>query len=99
MPAMSGGIHNSADKQLHQLPKSEYLKTTRGGQKLCHQGFLYVKQKDLANGWTAFECERRKTTMTCKGKVKVLGNDLEVLRDHTHGPEQQKVSALKALKQ
>ena len=35
--------------------------------------------------------------MTCKGKVKVLGNDLEVLRDHTHGPEQHKVSALKAL--
>ena len=97
MPAMSGGIYNSADKQLHQLPKSqmEYLKTTRvHGPKLCHQGFLYVKQKDLANGWTAFECERRKTTMTCKGKVKVLGNDLEVLRDHTHGPEQQNVSAL-----
>ena len=99
MPAMSGGIHNSADKQLHHLPKSqmEYLKTTRGGQKLCHQGFLYVKQKDLASGWTAFECERRKTTMSCKGKVKVLGNDLEVLRDHTHGPEQHKVSALKSL--
>ena len=37
--------------------------------------------------------------MTCKGKVKVLGNDLEILRDHTHGPEQHKVSALKALKQ
>ena len=35
--------------------------------------------------------------MTCKGKVKVLGNHLEVLRDHTHGPEQHKVSALKAL--
>ena len=35
--------------------------------------------------------------MTCKGKVKVLGNDLEVLRDHTHEPEQHKVSALKAL--
>ena len=35
--------------------------------------------------------------MTCKGKVKVLGNDLEVLRDHTHGTEQHKVSALKAL--
>ena len=35
--------------------------------------------------------------MPCKGKVKVLGNDLEVLRDHTHGSEQHKVSALKAL--
>ena len=29
--------------------------------------------------------------------MKVLGNHLEVLRDHTHGPEQHKVSALKAL--
>ena len=47
--------------------------------------------------WPLVSGERRKTTRTCKGKVKVLGNHLEVLRDHTHGPEQHKVSALKAL--
>ena len=77
--------------------ETEFFKTTKGANKLLHEGFLYVKQKTLANGWTAFECERRRNWKTCKGKVKVLGDEVVVLSNHTHGPDNARGEALKAV--
>ena len=34
--------------------------STRGKNKLIHDGYIYVKQKDLANGVVSYECELRK---------------------------------------
>ena len=46
----------------------EFSVTERGARKLLKNGYQYVKQKDLANGVTSWECtERRKGN--CKAKV------------------------------
>ena len=36
----------------------EVTKTTQGRNKVLPQGYAYVKQKKLANGWESYECER-----------------------------------------
>ena len=36
----------------------EFIESERGNQKLSYQGFLYVKQKNLANGVVSWECEK-----------------------------------------
>ena len=77
--------------------ETEFFKTTKGANKLIHEGYLYVKHKTLANGWTAFECERRRNWKTCKGRVKVLGNDVVLVSNHTHGPDNARGEALKAV--
>ena len=51
-----------------------------------HEGFFYVNQKNLADGWILYECERRRLNNTCKGKIKVNGENIVVSRHHTHQP-------------
>ena len=36
------------------------LKSTKGKTKIVHEGYIYVKQKNLANGVILYECELRK---------------------------------------
>ena len=52
-----------------------------------HEDFFYVKQKNLADGWISYECERRRLNNTCKGKIKVNGENIVVSRHHTHQPD------------
>lgn len=66
----------------------------RGKNKILLNGFLYVKQKNLANNVVSFECERRrgsgKGLSECKAKVKVNGDDLSVvsyLHEHSHAAD------------
>lgn len=49
----------------------EWIDTERGGVKLLLDGFIYVRKKDLANGWESFECELRRNRNECKARVKV----------------------------
>ena len=52
----------------------EFSFTERGARKLIRNGYQYVKQKDLANELTSWECtERRKGN--CKAKVKLNAID------------------------
>ena len=67
----------------------EKVQSIRGKQKIMHNGYIYVKQKDLAAGVISYECEKRqgnvKGVSECKAKIKVK-NDLVVrsLHEHTH---------------
>ena len=42
----------------------ENIETTRGKRKLVHNGYYFVKVKNLANGAVAWECEKRRGTGT-----------------------------------
>lgn len=73
----------------------EFTSTSKGKRKLIDGGFLYVYQKELANGVESWECEQRRRK-TCKAKVR-LQNDQIIHRfnDHTHAPNQTKVDVAK----
>lgn len=74
----------------------EFLTSTKGGRKLVHEGFVYVKQKILANGVVSYECEMRRNEKQCKAKVKVLGDEVIAnLNEHTHAPITGRPEALK----
>ncbi|XP_076068368.1 uncharacterized protein LOC143040817 [Oratosquilla oratoria] len=45
----------------------EIIKTTRGGDKLCLDGFMYVKKRTYSN-WIRWNCARSRTT-GCKGAL------------------------------
>ena len=73
----------------------EFTSTTKDKPKLIDGGYLYVRQKDLANDVVSWECDQRKRS-TCKARVKVLNDQIiERINDHTHAPNQTKVEVAK----
>ena len=65
----------------------------RGGNKIIVDGYVYVKQKMLANNITSYECCLRrgsgKELSACKAKVKVEA-DMEIVdyvNTHSHAPD------------
>ena len=67
------------------------LKSTKSKTKIVHEGYIYVKQKNLANGVISYECELRKNgkhnSGQCKAKTKVLCWDIVgYVNEHTHAP-------------
>lgn len=65
----------------------EFVITNKGQQKLCYQGYLYIRQKDLANGAVAWECDKRRRE-SCTARLKVRGEELIAqLNEHNHGPD------------
>jgi len=68
----------------------EYFTTEKGKLKIIHEGYVYVKQKELKNGVTSFECEHRRNKRECKAKLKVRVKEIEIvdkLHEHTHAPD------------
>ena len=57
----------------------EFIETVRGKRKVLLDGYLYVKQKALANGYVSYECEKRRQNKDkqgeCKAKIKVRGDE------------------------
>jgi hypothetical protein len=53
----------------------EFIESERGNHKPSCQGFLYVKQKNLANGVVSWECEERRFN-SCNAKIKVRGEEV-----------------------
>ena len=73
----------------------DFTSTTQGKRKLVDGGYMYVHQKNLANGVASWECEQRRRE-TCKAKVKVLNDQIVGRVDvHTHGPNNTKVEVTK----
>jgi hypothetical protein len=78
----------------------EILQSERGKNKIVADGYIYVKQKALANNIVSFECERRrgngKGLSECKAKIKVDAAGVIVGRvnDHTHAPDAARVEML-----
>ena len=71
-------------------------RTERDARKLIRNGYECVKQKELADGLTTWECvERRKGN--CKAKVKLDASDafVDQLNDHTHVPSTTKCEITK----
>ena len=52
----------------------EFVTTNKGQQKLCYQGYLFIRQKDLANGAVGWECERRRRER-CPARAKTCGDE------------------------
>ena len=74
----------------------DFTSTTKNEPKLIDGGYLYTRQKDLANGVVSWECEQRKRG-TCKARLKILnGQIIDRVNDHTHAPNQTKVEVVKA---
>ena len=64
----------------------ELTSTTQSRNKFLYLGYAYVKNKDLANGWVSFECERRRNYKGCTGRIKANGQQVVVVTNHTHTP-------------
>ena len=71
----------------------------RGKSKITHNGFIYVKQKVLAQGVVCYECEKRrgsgKGATECKAKLKIK-DDVVVgsLHEHTHAPDNARIEMI-----
>ena len=66
--------------------RMEFTRSTHNKNKVLFDGYAYVKKVDLADNWECFECERRRNFDRCKGKVKVKVNEIQVVKEHSHGP-------------
>nr|XP_054752514.1 uncharacterized protein LOC129258231 [Lytechinus pictus] len=74
----------------------EWTETERGGLKLLLDGFIYVKKKNLANGWESYECTLRRNRNACKARIKVFGADqFRDKTEHNHPPDHGKANAYK----
>ena len=66
---------------------------------MLRNGYEYVKQKDLANGLTTWECVyRRRGNCNAKIKLNAIGDIEDEINEHTHGPSTTKceISKVKA---
>ena len=70
----------------------EFTSSIRRKQKILHEGYIYVFQKNLANDLRSYECENRRNGQ-CKAKIKVdLGDEIVGrVNQHTHAPSAVKV--------
>ena len=63
----------------------EFSVTERGSRKLLRKGYQYIKQKDLAEGFTSWECvERRKGKCKAKVKLTAVYDFVAEINEHTH---------------
>ena len=73
----------------------EFTRSTQNKNKILYQGYAYVKKVNLADNWESFECERRRNFDGCKGKVKVNGLQIQVVKEHSHTPSPARNEVLK----
>ena len=53
---------------------AEFVRTSRGGEKLCHAGRMYRSQKNLANGHMRRKCAKADKGFKCGGDAVTDGN-------------------------
>lgn len=75
----------------------EVTKTTQNKSKVLHQGFAYVKKKNLADGWVSYECERRRRYRDCTANIKVKNDQIHIGTAHTHAPNPARNEAYKVI--
>ena len=72
-------------------PQFRLITSSRGGNKLVENGFMYDKHKISGNG-TYWQCERRSD---CKARLHTDGmQTIKRINQHFHGPDIHKVSCL-----
>ena len=73
------------------LVEFRFIKSSRGGNKLEENGFMYDKQRALGN-IIYWQCERRKE---CKARLHTEGMRIvKRINEHLHGPDMGKVTCL-----
>ena len=73
----------------------EYINSTKGKPKIFFEGFLYVRHKNLANGYEKYECEKRRHGY-CQAAFKVKEDEVIVIaQEHTHAPDPGKAETLR----
>ena len=79
--------------EINRIASMEFITTTRGGQQLLRDSYLYYKN----NGSSYWECKERRSGNGCK--IKVVLDEQENFSHqfgyHTHAPNPEAVSALK----
>ena len=91
----------ATNMELIERPAStvEFLRTNRGGLKLCYEGFIYLKSKEYGGQVVLFECEFRQK-LKCKAKIRVKDNKIIGRSfDHSHEPNEDKIQILRALQE
>ena len=76
----------------------EFISSNKGGMKIAFEGYVYAKQKELANKVLSYECELRSSKSQCKAKIKVKDNEVVCkVNGHKHGPDMIRIENIKAL--
>ena len=63
----------------------ELTRSTQNRYKVLFERHAYVKNENIAGGWESFECERQRNHVSCPGKIKVNGVQVQVTKCHIHG--------------
>jgi hypothetical protein len=78
----------------------EQVISIRGQNKIVVDGYVYVKQKTLANNVISYECEQRRGRgrglSVCKAKIKIGDNMIIVgyVNTHSHAPDEAHIEVL-----
>ena len=77
----------------------QFIMVPNAGRKLIFENYIFVKQKELADGVISWECSKRRNVQSCRAKVRIR-NDifLDRTNDHTCSdvPNLADVAVLKA---
>lgn len=72
----------------------EFIKSTRGKLKIAHEGFIYVKKKNLSNDVLCYECENRRHS-ACHATIRISeGKIIGYTNTHNHAPDKSRKEAL-----
>ena len=79
------------------LYEMEFITSTKGSQKLCYNGYIYIKNKLLTNGNTYWECAERRSGNGCKAKMRLdpTNEIINAANEHTHEPDPERIAVIK----
>ena len=66
------------------LEMAEYVTSQRGKRKLCHEGHVYIKDRETDEEKVYWRCEQKRF---CHGRVIVKGEEVQVTAEHNHAPD------------
>lgn len=73
---------------------AEFKLSQKGKSKLCYEGFVYIKDKEVEDGEVIYwRCERKKI---CKGRAKTVGDTVHTGTQHNHAPDATRKDVIQA---
>ena len=61
----------------------QFIMVPNAGRKLIFENYIFVKQKELADGVISWECSKRRNVQSCRAKVRIR-NDIFLGRTNDH---------------
>jgi hypothetical protein len=68
-----------------------FIKSQMGGQKLIYHGFIYIKNRNGANGQTYWKCEQHRSTKCPASAITDANNEVTITKLHSHPPSPNRV--------